>query len=1530
MKKRFCLFLSIILTLGIACLGFSFVDVKGKEAIDAKAITYGSAIEMLDKGNCVEKGGAIYLASGSTYNMSKGTIKGHVAEKGGAIYIGNGAKFTMTGGTITGNYAKYGGAIYVASGGECYINGGTITGNYAENAPAIYVEDGGILKISSTALVKDNYYLEKDIPINIYVDGALATTIEKTGTSYTIDESEMPLDYEHCCGYFYDEKLSMATNGVVDLKKEFTEATFAPRTATATTRGINIYTKTASAASNFIFTLNETTGTYDIKASSTSISGHIVLPKEYNNVQTSICAAETNETSFTGGAFPNCQSITGITFQDGLKTISHCAFYNGFGLTGELIIPDSVTTIGVGAFFNCYSITGSLVIPNKVTTINDHAFTMCMGFSGDLIIPNSVITIGESAFAGCRGLTGNLTIGDSVSSIGNSAFESGGFTGELVIPESVTSIGEYSFEGTGFTGELIIPSKVTNIGKNAFSECMGITSVYIPKTVVTIDASDCSNSPFYYGADGMVIYTNVENEDSVPSGWGEYWNNQNYGVKYLTIYACSSDGDNIIIPKTNINIYVDRVLTITLSKIGESYTIDESEMPLDYEHCCGYFYDERLSMATNGVVDLSAEGDVNIYTKTASAASNFIFTLNETTGTYDIKASSTDITGNIVLPKEYNNVQTSLCSGEIIDEEFNVGGGAFPYCTGITSITFQDGLTTISDCSIAHCSGLTGNLVIPDCVTTIGLGAFGMCTSITGDLIIPDSVRNLGMYAFAGCQGFNGGLILSENLTEISAYAFYTCAGLMGSLTIPNGVETIGESAFMYCEGFTGNLIIPNSVITIGNYSFRGCDGITGTLTIGNRVTEIGEYAFRSTNFTGDLVIPDSVLVIGKKAFEECYDFSGTLTIGKNVTNIGQGAFFRCGFIGTLTLPNSVTRIGEYAFEGCEGIETVFIPSSVTIIYASYSGGSPFGNCSSDLIIYTDVADENSVPDGWDEYWNYRTDVDIHTTVYGCSLDDYGNVVTPNKINIYVDGALSKKIYVNGSEYWINEEDMPLDYESCCGYFLDSNLSRTADSYIYMGNGDVNLYTKTASDPNNFLFIYNETTGTYDIKAVNTSISGRIVLPKEYDNVQTSLYIGTFDSELNVSDGSFPYCTGITSITLQHGLTTISDCSFAYCSGITERLIIPDCVNTIGIGAFGMCAGISGSLAIPNSVTTIGDYSFTGCTGFNGNLTIGNNVTTIGGHAFWVCNGFTGDLVIPDSVTSIGRTAFSECSGFDGELVIGAGLTTIEWQTFQHCSGFTGDLIIPDNVTYVDDYAFNGCIGFNGRLVLSKNLSKIAIESFYGCSGLTGNLNIPSGVTSIGYDAFAGCSGFTGVLEIPSSVTDISMDAFKDCSGFVSFLIIPSSVTYIGEYAFAGCTGIDTAYVPTSVTTISGYSWTGDTSTNSIFYGCADDLVIYTGYANASSIPDTWNYYWNYKSSTETFLTKYGYSLVQYKEEVGIAITVFAPQNGLNDNFFNEFEIETVKTKGFNISFSNDYEQYAILNEEKEYVALLKENEKSA
>ena len=215
------------------------------------------------------KGGAFYISGGASYTMTGGSITGKTNQYGGAVYVTNGSTFTMTGGTITGCTALYGGAIYVEAGGTCNITGGTITGNKAQFAPAIYVEDGGVLNVDQTAVIKDNEYELYGNLLEVYVDGSLVQSRYIKADTYTIDEDEMPLDYEHCCGYFLDEKLSQCSFGEIALTSE--SMGFAPRTADAEDYVARLYTRTAN-PNNFTFTFNSTTQTYDIKAKDTTIS----------------------------------------------------------------------------------------------------------------------------------------------------------------------------------------------------------------------------------------------------------------------------------------------------------------------------------------------------------------------------------------------------------------------------------------------------------------------------------------------------------------------------------------------------------------------------------------------------------------------------------------------------------------------------------------------------------------------------------------------------------------------------------------------------------------------------------------------------------------------------------------------------------------------------------------------------------------------------------------------------------------------------------------------------------------------------------------------------------------------------------------------------------------------------------------------------------------------------------------------------------------------------------------------------------
>ena len=88
------------------------------------------------------------------------------------------------------------------------------------------------------------------------------------------------------------------------------------------------------------------------------------------------------------------------------------------------------------------------------------------------------------------------------------------------------------------------------------------------------------------------------------------------------------------------------------------------------------------------------------------------------------------------------------------------------------------------------------------------------------------SVTEIGEDAFYHCSGLTGNLTIPNSITRIGFCAFNGCSGLTGNLTIGNSVKYIGVMAFYGCSSLTGNLTIPNSVTNIGIYAFEGCSKI--------------------------------------------------------------------------------------------------------------------------------------------------------------------------------------------------------------------------------------------------------------------------------------------------------------------------------------------------------------------------------------------------------------------------------------------------------------------------------------------------------------------------------------------------------------------------------------------------------------------------------------------------------------------------------------------------------------------------------
>ena len=150
---------------------------------------------------------------------------------------------------------------------------------------------------------------------------------------------------------------------------------------------------------------------------------------------------------------------------------------------------------------------------------------------------------------------------------------------------------------------------------------------------------------------------------------------------------------------------------------------------------------------------------------------------------------------------------------------------------------------------------------------------------------------------------------------------------------------------------------------------------------------------------------------------------------------------------------------------------------------------------------------------------------------------------------------------------------------------------------------------------------------------------------------------------MRLNKGAFQNCSGLTSVTIGNGVTSIGNRAFEYCRGLTS-VTIPDSVTSISSNAFNGCDNIirksKGICYVDKWIVGVVNKSLS-------TAEIENTTRGIAGRAFEDCGGLT-SVTIPDTVTSIGNYAFSGCTGLTS-VIIGKGVTSIEEWAFNDCSG---------------------------------------------------------------------------------------------------------------------------------------------------------------------------------------------------------------------------------------------------------------------
>jgi hypothetical protein len=227
-----------------------------------------------------------------------------------------------------------------------------------------------------------------------------------------------------------------------------------------------------------------------------------------------------------------------------------------------------------------------------------------------------------------------------------------------------------------------------------------------------------------------------------------------------------------------------------------------------------------------------------------------------------------------------------------------------------TDVVLPESLPVIGDYCFAYCTGLTGELVIPEGVTELWEHAFFQCSSLT-KIRFPKSLTVIGYGAFKDCQNLTGMLEIPLTVTEIYGNAFSYCPNI-SAVTLHSNIQLKGNHVFAYCTSLT-EIEIPKGWEKIKQGTFEGCSNLV-KVTLPESMKTIESYCFKKCTSLSEINLHEGITSIGTQAFSRCFSLSGELVIPNSVETIYPYAFDSCYNITRVVLGRSTKHFVEDSF----------------------------------------------------------------------------------------------------------------------------------------------------------------------------------------------------------------------------------------------------------------------------------------------------------------------------------------------------------------------------------------------------------------------------------------------------------------------------------------------------------------------------------------------------------------------------------------------------------------------------------------
>ena len=589
------------------------------------------------------------------------------------------------------------------------------------------------------------------------------------------------------------------------------------------------------------YNLNNEEMTAKVVSSPDGYSGDIVIPSEITfsgpMLPTSNRAVTANSsgemtyrvTSIGNRAFYECTGLTSVTIGNNVTYIGEMAFWGCTGLT-SITIGNNVTYIGEMAFWDCEGLTSITIYSNNIAHNDDFL---------RYDFPNLTSVIFHCEYIGnwFRGMgIKEIVIGDEVKTIGNEAFKYCGGLTNVTIPNGVTTIGWGAFyRCTGLTN-VTIPNGVTTIGKEAFCDCTNLTNITIGNGVTTIEKDafrDCTSLEKVIVSD-IAAWCSIQFEGNYSSNPLRYahhlYSDENTEIKELVIpdnvttigslLFSGCTGFTSVIIGNGVTTIGDGAFSdctgLTSVTIGNNV---DSIRTQAFRNCTGLEKVIVSDIAAWCSIQFGSPGDP--YLGYNRADSNPIYYAHHLYSDENTEIKDLVIPDNVTTIAD---IAFSGCSGltsVTIGNSVTTIGSAFSGCTGLTSVTIPNGVTTIGSSAFSSCEGLT-SVTFGNGVTSIGSSAFSYCTSLikvdyssiehlcsikldsyniyyecpfhhlyingeeVKDLIVPETITSIGKYVFYSCLLRNV-MLKHQTPPTVSKYTFSDPTRYHATLYVPAG-----------------------------------------------------------------------------------------------------------------------------------------------------------------------------------------------------------------------------------------------------------------------------------------------------------------------------------------------------------------------------------------------------------------------------------------------------------------------------------------------------------------------------------------------------------------------------------------------------------------------------------------------------------------------------------------------------------------------------------------------------------------------